>query len=61
MANQAWIRLSMRSKTVLVLASAAAVSSTGTFRLLHAQSPTTARPSFEVASVKLNKTEGPAV
>lgn len=58
MANQSWIMLGMHRNALLVLASAVAVSSPVAVGLLHAQSPVTARPSFEVASVKLNNTEG---
>src|SRR5215471_1289842 len=59
MVNQTWLILRMRQIALRMLASAAAVSSLATVGLLHAQAPATPRPSFEVASIKLNKTEGP--
>jgi len=52
MANQTWIRLRSSRDIALALAGAITVS------LLDAQAPVPARPSFEVASVKVSKTEG---
>jgi bla regulator protein BlaR1 len=59
MANRISRKMTFASKVMLTGIGIAVVAGPLVVGLMHAQSSSTARPSFEVASIRLNTTEGP--